>query len=234
MNNTFGNTTELELLRVPIPEQTDSYSPVAHRDVILEIQEQLDRKNLIVSNKDYRFARDGQKLIGYFDINNGDPDMGFRFGFKNSYDKSMSLGMTAGSSIWICSNGMMSGDIQFVRKHTGTVLSEMKEKIISTIEQLETIYIKHKADKEVMEDRPLNVFRRNEMLGNLFFTKKIISPHQASEVKREIEEPTYPEFKDDNIWGMYNKITHAFKKSHPTKYIENHVSLHKTVMEEYV
>lgn len=232
--NDFSNTLELSLLATPIPKRTDTYSPVPHRDIILEIQEQMDRRNMSVSNKQYRSARNGQRVIGYFDVNSGDSDMGFRFGFKNSYDKSMSLGMVAGNTIWICSNGMMSGSIQFVRKHTGEILQEIRQKINETLDKLEIVFDTHKRDKERMESIELNDMQRNSILGSLFFEKNVLTPHQTPIIKKELENPEYPEFRNDNLWGVYNKITHAFKKSHPDHYIEDHINLHKFVEEEYL
>lgn len=235
MKDLFSNTSEVEVLKTPVPAKTDTYSPVAHRDVISEIEEQLDKRNLNIVSKAYKGASGNNRLIGYFDINNGDPDMGFRFGFKNSYDKSMSLGMVAGSQIWICSNGMMSGDIQFVRKHTGTILSEMRSKIITTIDQLEEVFFEHSQDKILMDKIQLSDEDRALLLGELFFNKGLISPHQSTVIKEELsEDAEYPEFDNNNLWGVYNKITHSYKKSHPNTQIEDHINLHNYVKASYL
>lgn len=100
-NVQFSNVSEAELFRTPIPAETLTYKPVAHRDVIEGIQERLDKHNLTITNKSYKSARDNSKLIGLFDISSGDSTLGFRFGFKNSYDKTMSLGFAAGNVVWI-------------------------------------------------------------------------------------------------------------------------------------
>jgi len=97
----FSNISEADLFKTPIPAETISYKPVAHKDVIEGIQESLDKYNLHIVNKSYKAARDNNKLIGLFDISSGDSSLGFRFGFKNSYDKSMSLGFAAGNVVWI-------------------------------------------------------------------------------------------------------------------------------------
>ena len=67
--------------------------------------------------------------------------MGTRFAFRNSYDKSMSVATVAGANVWICENGLVKGDMQFIRKHTGSVVKELNSIIIKTIEQLEAEFI---------------------------------------------------------------------------------------------
>jgi hypothetical protein len=146
----------------------------------------------------------------------------------------MSLGMVAGSSIWICSNGMMSGEITYMRKHTGTVAAEMNAKMDDVIIQLQSTLDSHVIDMVEMQGVPINDVERDYLLGRMFFRDKIISPHQAPALMKEIEEPEFKEFKEDNLWGMYNKITHVLKKEHPDQYMQKHVKLHELVTNEYL
>jgi len=233
MDKNFSNITELNLLDVPIPLSTDSYSPVSHGNIINAVQEQLDRNNLTITNKEYRSNSKGTQVIGIFDIHSSHNELGFRLGFKNSYDKSMSLALVAGSQVWICGNGMISGEIQFVRKHTGTVLTELRDKIIYSINQLEESFNLHLIDKSNMEQIELSDNGRNALLGKLFFDTNLIKPHQTAIIKKELTDSEYPTFSNNNLWGVYNKVTHAFKQSHPSNYIEDHKKLHQIVMEEY-
>ena len=64
------------------------------------------------------------------------PHLGMRLAFRNSYDKSMSVAFAAGAVAWVCSNGMISGDVQYVKTY-GSVAEEINTKIVTTIEQLD-------------------------------------------------------------------------------------------------
>lgn len=231
----FFKTTERELFSTSIPSRTISYSPVSHRQLIEEVKEQLDRKNLTITKTNYTSARDGQKMIGYMDIAaDEDPDMGMRFGLRNSYDKSMSVGLVAGSQVWICSNGMLSGEIAFVRKHTGQVLSEVRNKINETINHLETIHFQHIKDKKEMEEIEMSKIDSARFMGQLFFQEDIISSRQLSAIKEDNDNPEYIEFQADNLWATYNKITSQLRGNHPDNQFQKHIDLHNYVTENYL
>ena len=155
------NATRDFLFDVPVPARTDSYSPVSHRNILEATYEQLDRHSLVVTNEFFNSDRDGRKVIGGLDIIHPDADfLGMRLAFRNSYDKSMSVAFVAGSQVWICSNGAISGEIQYVRKHTGGVVQELNQKIITTVEQL--------------DDHFQKMLRHSEQLHNIEMTKEFV------------------------------------------------------------
>jgi hypothetical protein len=93
---------KLDLYNVRIPASTDSYSAVSHQNIIEAVHEQLYKRNLQVVNEKYNVAANGDKVIGYFDLNYmGNSEMGMRLAFRNSYDKSMSVAFVAGTNVWI-------------------------------------------------------------------------------------------------------------------------------------
>jgi len=230
----FSNVSENVLFKTPIPAETMSYKPVAHKHIIDGIQERLYKNNLHIVKKQYRSARNNEKLIGIFDIEANNQDLQFRFGFKNSYDKSISLGIVAGTSVIICSNGMMSGEIVYMRKHTGTIVSDMNSKMDIVINQLTSTLNDHIIDMKLMRNIAMDNTERDKFLGKVFFRDKIISPNQATALITELEEPEFKEFSENNLWGMYNKMTHVLKREHPDKYIQKHIKLHELVKEDYL
>ena len=225
--------TEQEIFNVPVPVATKSYAPVAHQSLVSEIREQLDRHNLIVASTTYQAARDGRQLIGFMDINSGDSELGFRLGFRNSYDKSMSAALVAGGVVWICSNGQVRGDIAFIRKHTGSIVHELKNKIefaINTLQDDHIILNRHKESmKSIQTDREVVA----QLAGELFLNQDIITSTQLNILKREIDKPSFDYNAPNSLWETYNHLTHALKTSHPTEYFERHQRLHEFVETEY-
>jgi len=225
---------KLDLYNVRIPASTDSYSAISHQNIIDAVYEQLDKRNLQVVNEKYNVAANGDKVIGYFDLNYmGNSEMGMRLAFRNSYDKSMSVAFVAGTQVWICENGCISGEIQFLRKHTGSVLGELHNKIITTIEQLEDHFIRTESHSIQMKSIELPKIKAAELYGRMFMVEDIISPTQLSIVKKELNEPTHKVFEEDTLWSAYNHVTFALKEAHPLNYINQHVNLHKFVEAEY-
>lgn len=225
---------KLDLYNVRIPASTDSYSAVSHQNIIEAVYEQLDKRNLQVVKEKYNVAANGDKVIGYFDMNYmGNSEMGMRLAFRNSYDKSMSVAFVAGAQIFVCSNGSISGEIQFLRKHTGSVLSELNKKIITTIEQLEDHFLRTERHSIQMKSIELPKIKAAELYGRMFMVEDIISPTQLSIVKKELNEPTHKVFEEETLWSAYNHVTFALKEAHPLNYINQHVNLHKFVEAEY-
>lgn len=231
----FNENDYRQVIQTALPQATRSYAPVAHSDVINTTLEQLDKSNLSIKSMQLNHARDGQQLIGYFDLaaDTGDSELGFRLGFRNSYDKSMSVAFLAGNQVFICSNGMIAGEIQFLRKHTGSVVQEMNDKIHYSIEQLEAISNKAIAHKEAMKLIKVDKTTAAELAGRMFIEQDIIALQQLSIIKKELFAPSYDYNAPETLWELYNHTTHSFKKSHPLEYIQRHKNLHTFMETEY-
>ena len=223
---------EEELLRVPVPSKTDSYSPVPYRDVIDHIEEELDKRNLGIQNRSYRTNKKGTQVVGYFDVAANHMDFNFRMAFRNSYDKTMSLAFVAGISVMICENGMIVGDTKFVRKHTGTVLQEMKSKISNTVSDYDSVLSTADQDSKKMKNVHLDKTATAELCGRFFMEQDIITSSQLNIIKDELKSPSYEEFEEENLWSLYNHTTHALKKTHPLNYLDKYKQLHEFVTKE--
>jgi hypothetical protein len=230
----FNNITEIELLSVQTPPKTASYSPVSHRSFMEAIQEELDKNNLVVSNKNYKVNKGGNQVIATYDIKQaGYSELGMRLAWRNSYDKSMTAALVSGSTVWICQNGMISGEIQYMRKHTGSINQELHGKIQGSINQLEGTFTQHNKDMEAMKNIFVDERKYAEMAGRMFMNDEIITSTQLVIMKKELDEPTYEDFKDNSLWSFYNHATHALKESHSLEYIKRHTNLHQFVEQEY-
>jgi len=223
-----------DLYLVPVPSATNTYAPVSHRNVIDAVYEQLDKHNLHVKEERFNTARFGQQLIGYMDIEHpSSKELGMRLAFRNSYDKSMSVAFVAGANVWICSNGMVSGELQYVRKHTGGVIREMNDRIINSINELDSHFERMLSYSDKMKQRGLGISDASRMLGEMFIEKDLILPTQLSEVKRQLFNPKYEDFEDESLWSFYNHVTYSFKDSHPTTYIQQHRDFHEYIVDEF-
>lgn len=226
--------SEEMLKNVEVPKATASYSPVNHGDIIDEIQESLYKNNLTISNKTYLSANGGKQVIAKYIINSDDNEMQRQIIFRNSYDKTMSLAFVTGAEVIICSNGMIVGDSKIVRKHTGSIVTEIKNKIVSSINDMDTEFKKLQHERELLKTIPLDLKGASEILGKMFIQEKIISANQLSAIANELyfsenfkmidpKEPT-------TVWHLYNNCTRIFRNSHPTNYIRNHKNMHKYIM----
>lgn len=237
-----GAEQRLELYQVPVPKPTNTYCPVSHQDIIEAVLEQVDKSNLIVKDEIYNINAGGDKVMGRMLIQSQDEELGMMLAFKNSYNKSMSLGFAAGGNVFICSNGMVVGDVRVIHKHTWGVKREIERAISETKDYMHYKFNDLLEAKNWMKDmeRP-SLKRTAELMGKMYFEDNIITANQLGVVKRELEEVYNPEksaqivtdgkesghFYGDSMWDFYNNITESLKGSSSDKYIENHINIHK-------
>ena len=225
---------EQELFQVPLPERTRSYSPVAHQQIVEEIRGQIGNTGLQIEDTRYQVAQEGQQMIGYMDISAKTSGVfNYRLAFQNSYNKTMPVAFVGGTSVMICSNGMIVGDTKFIRRHTGTVGQELSEKIHQVVEELQQDLSTAEQHAEQMKLVQLNPTATAELCGRLLMEHEIITSSQLSIIRQEYKKPTYPELAGDTLWNLYNHTTHALKKTHPYNYLDSHSRLHKFVETEF-
>lgn len=223
-------------LNAPVPLATDSYSPVAHSHLLSELPRRLVHNNYVIMNRRLYTNEKGTKLVGFYDVQDAESnisdELGLRMsiGFKNSYDKSMVAALAVGAIVIVCSNGVICGDlITFKRKHTGTILQELHEKIEQAITSMNTSFARILTDIEIMKNCRVTLRQKSEILGVMYVEKDLLTPTQFSMVKRELKMSEH--FKGDTLWDLYNNVTSVLKKSHPMYYISTHVNFHKFMLE---
>lgn len=96
--------TKADLASVPVPEETDSYVPVPYGRFVEEVELHVPRFGLTIIDAKYALARDGMQMFGVLTCANGHehPDYALALGLRSSYDRSLSIGLVAGSRVFCC------------------------------------------------------------------------------------------------------------------------------------
>ena len=228
MHTSSGKYATLkELYEIPVPVETPTYKPVSHYDLaknLVEVSGTL-LKDYELERSQYGLARDGNQLFGVHTYRNGSDSMGLSIGFRNSYDKSMSVGIAIGASVFVCDNLALTGEIAIARKHTANVWQDLEELIITTIYRSQNNFTRIVEDAQVMQGQHLSDNDAYRLIG-LMYGNGIISPRQIPVVKKEWLTPQHDAFEDRNTWSFYNAVTEALKTAPPTKIMERHIALH--------
>lgn len=217
-----------ELDLVPLPEETDSYTPVSHyhlADKLLTISQDILTDYTLIGEK-YALARQGQQMFAFLQFKNSETDMGLALGFRNSYDRSMSVGLAVGASVFVCDNLALTGDIAIMKKHTKNVWATLEDLAISTVYKSQKNFQQLVCDADRMKGFPLTNEGAFGLMG-VMFGKEIISPRQISVALSDWNRPYHEEFKPRNLWSLYNCFTEALKTSPPISIMENHLKLHR-------
>jgi len=219
-----------DLQSIDLPDETESYKPVSHYDLatnLVKVAQDL-LNGFTYSKSQYGLARDGNQLFGIHVFQNGADDMGLSIGFRNSYDKSMSVGIAIGASVFVCDNLAFTGEVTILRKHTLRVWQDLEEMMVTSIYRSRNNFNRIVEDAEGMKYAYLSNDNAFRLLGFLY-GKGVLMPRQLPVVKREWTHPSYNEFSNNNLWSFYNCCTEALKSSPPTKIMEKHIKLHDLI-----
>lgn len=230
-NKQAGNGNLDLILAKPVPIETRTYKPVSHASIIDFVKEYCYKRNLNIINEKYISAADENKVVANYMIESGDPELKLGIAFKNSYDKSMSLGFAGGSAVFICSNGMIKGDVVYASKHSGSIITDLNHALTTTVELLDAEFEVLNKDKNRFKQIEVDKRLIHELTGRMFLEEEIINTEQLQIFKKEMNLSEH--FKEQTAWSVYNWTTEALKKSHPLNYIEKHIKLHNLFEEQF-
>lgn len=234
MSTQTYNTTKELLLTAEIPAQTRTYKPVTHEQLMDLTLESIQSAGFKLDKELYSAAREGNIANGRYTISNvADSEMQLEIGWQNSYDKSLSLKFAIGTRIFICQNGCVSGDYgAFRKKHVGEVQTFTPNAITEYIKQAGDAFRKLQSDRERMKNIELTKRTTAELIGRMYIEESLIESTQLNIIKREVANPSFDYGAPGSMWELYQHTTYALKGSHPSYWMNNHISAHSFFVNE--
>ena len=113
-----NNASEQDVFNVPAVPYTKSFHPIHHAEVIRAIKEAIGIVGMEIVKSEYVLGQDGMRMFGVYDLSQGTSELTWSIGIRNSMNKSMSLGITAGTRVFVCENLCFSGEFLAFRRHT--------------------------------------------------------------------------------------------------------------------
>lgn len=217
---------------IPLPEPTDSYVPVSHyhlTDKLLNISTDILRDYVLIGEQ-YAIARQGNQLFALLKFQREEGDMALSIAFRNSYDRSMSLGIAIGATVFVCDNLALQGDIVIMRKHTKNVWNELEDLSISTLYKAGKRFEQIQADSQLLKRQRVQDDDAFALMGMLY-GHGIVSPRQITALKDEWLNTSHEEFKPRNMWSFFNATTEALKSCPPVSIMEKHAQAYKMLVQ---
>jgi hypothetical protein len=174
--------------------------------------ETLSFRHIGVVQEEYAVSPDGMKMFGVLDLETQMEGCRFSIGIRNSHDKSIRLGLTAGLRVFVCSNMAFSGAFASVlAKHTKSfnlidTLSVGVDRIQRNFEPLQR-QVETWRKTQITDETAKLIFYSTFIDGKLEAPRSLLP-----EVHRLYFEPQYPEF---SARSLSNAFTSAFKKLDP-------------------
>jgi hypothetical protein len=140
-----------------------------------------------------------------------------------------------GGYVFICMNGIVSGDMgSYGRKHLGTADTETVKAIIEQISNADIYFDRIVADKDTMKKITITERKQAELLGILYAEYELLTNEQISIVKQQMDKPSYDyNCEINSLWAFYNHVTYALKKSHPRDWMDDQRKFHWFVAFEF-
>ena len=221
-----------QLADIDLPEKTSTYVPVSHVDFINNTKDIASRvlNGHTLALEQYGIARDGKQMFGTLTYKEGfhdsNQELGLSIGIRNSYDKSMSLGLCSGASVFVCENLMMTGEVVAMRMHTGSIIDELKGLIFNALLKSEEKFSTIHADTQRMKEVSIEDAFAYSTMGKLY-GYGIISERQLPVMKKEWIKPKYDDFSDRTLWSLYNAGTEALKTTAPMHRMKRQIAMHE-------
>ena len=240
---TSKTQTESYLRAVELPQETKSYAVISHGIIIDTVREMLEEKKFKIINELYKAEAKGDIALGFMQLQNGnDPDMSMTFNWTNSYNKQVKFGCSIGGFIYDNQTPFVSGTSQgkWNRKHTGTALDETKSVIESMIESANDHFAEIIAMKEQFKSIKLSRKDYAKLSGLFFFDKMIISPDQASVLKKEYDNPSINYKDKGTLWEYYKMLMLAVADQAPKNWykqqaeISNYINILYSISKSYL
>lgn len=228
MPKKIQNTTKAHLVSVPLPNHGATYTVISHQFVMDYACQALATAGFGIADEEYRCTADGQIAQGIYRLNfNNDPELSMMFAWTNSYNKQVKFKCVVGAYINQSGSVMISGDIgSWVRKHTGSADTEVKDTIDQYISNAHMYYNQLCSDKLAMNQVTLNRRKQSQLLGVLFAEYEILTTEQASMIREQMKKPQQVFTNTDSLWAFYNFVTNALQTSHPKTWMEDQRILH--------
>lgn len=117
-----------KVMAVETPDRTDTWGVIGHGQLIETLEQAVDSVGYEVAKERYSLSHDGARLFGVFELKGPNKDdIAQMIGFRNSINKTLSVGVTAGMRVFVCDNLAFDGEFIRFRKHTGGLNQEELE-----------------------------------------------------------------------------------------------------------
>jgi len=215
--NNNARLDEVQQVEVKRPETAGRvWQGISHKDLTNTLIQDMLGRGWIINSMAFSLSKDQADLAGAFDITlpNLDAPEGqmFSLGFLTSNAMRKPLKFVVGTRVFVCNNGMATGEIILKHKHTFRFDLDFE-----VHDALNLYGEKARLVKNTVENMKERKLANREYESLLIKTGRdgILPWSRVGQLDEEYRHPTFRDFSERNCWGLYNAFTHIVKKSPP-------------------
>ena len=206
---------------LPEPVGTDTYFPIAHRDLLSQLEDAIDESNMEIVDQSHGLTKEGDRYFGVLQVqqkavigSDGSSLMeqfGHLIGIRNAHDKSISASVCMGQRVFVCDNMSFSGEIQLSRRHTKNIMRDLP----GLVSQATAKLIDKRGDVLARFENYKQTELTTTEAHHLIVTaakQRALPKSRIMDVVQQWEAPNHAEFEDRNAWSLYNAFTEVYKQ----------------------
>jgi hypothetical protein len=203
--------TREQLALVETPQATRSFKPVPHIELIDTLEHVLKLNHITIRNEQFALRRDGSTLFGVLQLAYQDtPDGMAALGIRTSNNRTMSIQLCAGLSVFVCDNMVFRGDlIALNRKHTAGL--HLRTEINHAILRFQDHFGRLTGEIANLKDKLVSDTDAKATLHDVF-VQGILPIRLLTEASKLYFEPFVDEFRPRTAWSLHNAFTAVAKE----------------------
>lgn len=201
--------TREQLALVETPDRTRSFKPIPHIELVDMLDQVLVHNQIRIEEEQFALRRDGSVLFGVFQLAHGEtPDGRAALGLRTANNKTMSIQLCAGISVFVCDNLAFRGDmIALKRKHTSGL--NLRMELAGAVLRFQEHFGRLAGEVELLKERMLPDIQTKALIHA--FVEGLMPVRFLPEVSRAYFDPQFEEFAPRNAWSLHNAFTGAAK-----------------------
>ena len=220
------------VMDVPTPDRTRTWGAIGHGELIDTLKYAVDKADLIIRREEYSLSKEGGKMFGVFTLESLTADRARMLGFRNSIDKSLAVGLTAGSRVTVCDNMVFSGEFLDYHVHRARLTVEVLQ--IAAKAALQSMMVKMIEFEDWHEGLQKYAIKRTDAEALTFRaveqgvlgTGKFGKFHELFFEKKNEENDAYY---DDTLYGFHGAMTQLWNRNSLVGTAPRHEGLVKLV-----
>ena len=213
------------------PAATKTYQPLRHSLVADTVKRYGEAHLGPITGESFGVSEDGLRFFGVTTFKSplnarlnarGRTDLAL--GYRNGYDKRLSVGIVCGSSVIVCENLCFTGDFRATRRHTKNVFDSFIEVVAEALRVATVEHIRGEAFFNLLSEARISDDMFYAMLGKCRGHGALTSS-QVTSALADWRKPRFKEFEGRNAWTAYNCANQALKKTQPESMIKRHTLL---------
>lgn len=195
------------LRQLETPEPTPTHVPVPHFRLVDLVSHSLGYYGHEVTEHHFGVTPDGMRFFGVLTLRS--PYTGYAdvVGLRNSHDKSLPVGVSFGSSCFVCDNLAFVGDSVIKTKHSAKLKMRLPGMIGELIEPI--------AEQRESQHRKLLTYQETELSDDdadraimKMYREDIINVTRIADVLGQWEKPVH-DWGGKTAWRLFNATTFA-------------------------